>query len=50
MEGIAVPARAALIALLTVVGLGASPAAAQSDVSTSDASGGPAATRARDAP
>ena len=43
-EGIAVPARAALIALLTVVGLGASPAAAQSDVSTSDASGGPAAT------
>ena len=44
MEGIAVPARAALIALLTVVGLGASPAAAQSDVSTSDASGGPAAT------
>ena len=39
----AVPARAALIALLTVVGLGASPAAAQSDVSTSDASGGPAA-------
>ncbi len=44
MEGIAVPTRAALIALLTVVGLGASPAAAQSDVSTSDASGGPAAT------
>ena len=41
MEGIAVPARAALIALLTVVGLGASPAAAKSDVSTS---GGPAAT------
>ena len=39
----AVPARAALIALLTVVGLGASPAAAQSDVSISDASGGPAA-------
>ena len=38
------PARAALIALLTVVALGASPAAAQSDVSTSDASGGPAAT------
>lgn len=44
MEGIAVPARAALIVLLTVVGLGASPAAAQSGVSTSDASGGPAAT------
>ena len=44
MEGIAVPARAAVIALLTVVGLGASPAAAQSDVSTSDASGGPAST------
>lgn len=44
MEGIAVPARAALIALLTVVGLGASPAAARSDVSTSDSSGGPAAT------
>ena len=44
MEGIAVPARAALIALLTVVGLGASPAAAQSHVSTSDASGGPTAT------
>jgi len=38
-----VPARAALIALLTVVGLGASPAAAHSGVSTSDASGGPAA-------
>ena len=44
MEGIAVPARAALIALLSVVGLCASPAAAQSDVSISDASGGPAAT------
>ena len=47
MEGIAVPPRAALIALLTVVGLGASPAAAQSDVSTSDASGGPAASARR---
>jgi hypothetical protein len=44
MEGIAVPARAALIALLTVVGLAASPAGARSDASTSDASGGPAAT------
>ena len=44
MEGIAVPARAALIALLTVVGLGASPAAAHSDVSTSDASEGPEAS------
>ncbi len=41
MEGIAVPARAAVIALLTVVGLGASPAAAQSDVSSS---GAPAST------
>jgi hypothetical protein len=39
-----VPARAALIALLTVVGLGASPGAAQGDVSTSNVSGGPAAT------